>query len=117
MSTFQIPVLQLQEHRGGLVVDEAPASHPAGLMARGSLLPAVPPPGALRILSPRGGCRGPTLGQKSKLVTAAQGPAAYSPLRGSVGGIRLPGGLPPRPPTPGSTSREEQLRVNASWKL
>lgn len=111
MSTFQIPVLQLREHRGGLVVDEAPSSHPPGLMARGSLLPAVPPPGALGILSPRGGCRGLTLGQKSKLVTAAQGPAAYSPLWGSAGG------LPPRPPTPGSTSREEQLRVNASWKL
>lgn len=102
------------------MVDEAPPSHPAGLMAsalRGSLPPAVPPPGALGILSPRGGCRGPTLGQKSKLVTAAQGPAAYSPLWGSTGGIWLLGRLPPRTPTPGSPSREEQLRVNALWKL
>ena len=60
-----VPVLQLREHRGGLVVDEAPASRPPGLPASalsGSLLPAVPPPGALGVLSPGGGCRGPTLG-------------------------------------------------------
>ena len=60
-----VPVLQLREHRGGLVVDEAPASRPPGLPASalsGSLLPAVPPPRALGVLSPGGGCRGPTLG-------------------------------------------------------
>ena len=128
MSTFQIPVLQLREHGGGLGVDEPPASHPAGLMAsalRGSLLPAVPPPRALGILSPgvavgvrlwgpdsrqgpssqveplplqdwfsEPGCTVPEAAatrQKSKSVTAAQGPAAYSLLRGSAGRTSAPG--------------------------
>ena len=109
------------------MVDEAPASRPPGLPASalsGSLLPAVPPPGALGVLSPGGGCPDTRQGsssqveplprdrfsepgctfpeaaatrQKRKSATAAKVQLLTLSSGAVRAGIQLPGSLPPTP--------------------